>query len=409
MGKRKGNGEGSITKRADGRYMARFTVDGKRKTVYGLSFEEVRQKLTEKLNDLSKGVYMEFGKDTIESWLYEWLVTYALPTVKQSTYISYEGYVRNHIVPEMGKEKLSTLNKDRLQRFFNKKKTGTKTKKGLSPKTLKNIYNMLNSVLDGAVESKKLLYNPIKGVRLPPIEKKEMKVLDPLQQLELQNAAIASEELSAFGIIFALSTGVRVGELCGFRWTDLNQFTRYIHVYRTVGRLNKVDEDGNVMKKSNDGNSTEIVVRTPKSQAARRDIPLFDELWDGLMDYKKRVRSWFESHGLDFDEEGYIFCNPFGQVYDPRVYDDLYKRTLKAAGLEKINFHALRHTFATRALEAGMDIKVLSSLLGHAQPSTTLNLYAHALPDHKRASMKKMSGYYTSSSKTNLLSEKKAG
>ncbi len=408
MSKRKANGEGSITKRSDGRYMARFTVDGKRKTIYGSTFEEVRRKLIEKLNDLSKGVYMEFGKDTIESWLYEWLVTYALASVKQSTYISYEGYVRNHLVPEMGKEKLSTLNLDRLQRFFNDKKKGTKKKKGLSPKTLKNIYNMLNSVLDGAVRSKKILYNPIKGVKLPPLEKKEMKVLDPLQQQDLQNAAIASEELPAFGIIFALSTGVRVGELCGFRWTDLDYFTRYIHVRRTVGRLNKVDDDGNVLKKKDGRNSTEIVERTPKSKAARRGIPLFDELWDGLMDYKQRSKEWFESHGLDFDEKGYIFCNPFGQVYDPRVYDDLYKRTLKAAGLEKINFHALRHTFATRALEAGMDIKVLSTLLGHAQPSTTLNLYGHALPDHKKASMKKMSGFYTTSSDTTLDAEKKA-
>ena len=85
---------------------------------------------------------------------------------------------------------------------------------------------------------------------------------------------------------------------------------------------------------------------------------------------------------------------PAGLVYEPRTYEDLFKRTLKAAGISNINFHALRHTFATRALEAGMDIKVLSSILGHAQASTTLNLYAHALPDHKKLSMEKMGSFY---------------
>lgn len=91
-----------------------------------------------------------------------------------------------------------------------------------------------------------------------------------------------------------------------------------------------------------------------------------------------------------------IFSTQTGIVYEPRTYEDLFKRTLKAAGVQDINFHALRHTFATRALKAGMDIKVLSSILGHAQASTTLNLYAHALPDHKRHSMEKMSSFYGS-------------
>ena len=100
MGKKKANGEGSISKRADGRYMGRYTANGKRKAVYGATHEEVRLKLNEILNDIAKGVYIEPGKETVGAWLREWLVTYALPTVKQSTYISYEGYVRNHLTPE---------------------------------------------------------------------------------------------------------------------------------------------------------------------------------------------------------------------------------------------------------------------------------------------------------------------
>lgn len=169
--------------------------------------------------------------------------------------------------------------------------------------------------------------------------------------------------------------------------------------------MQKVDENGNLLKKADGVNTTEIVVRTPKSISSRREIPLFDELWNGLMEYRQKVMEMTDALGREFDENEYIFSNAFGRPYDPRVYEDLFKKTLKAAGLKEINFHALRHTFATRALEAGMDVKVLSSILGHAQASTTLNLYAHALPDHKRISMAKMSDYYNASSDTNAKEE----
>ena len=112
------------------------------------------------------------------------------------------------------------------------------------------------------------------------------------------------------------------------------------------------------------------------------------------MIYREKQRAALEAQGIPLSSTTPIFSTPVGKIYEPRTYEDLFKRTLKAAGLKDINFHALRHTFATRAMEAGMDIKVLSSILGHAQASTTLNLYAHALPDHKRLSMEKMSAFY---------------
>ena len=114
------------------------------------------------------------------------------------------------------------------------------------------------------------------------------------------------------------------------------------------------------------------------------------------MTYYDKQREMLWEQGVSITPTTPIFSTPAGIVYEPRTYEDLFKRTLKAAGVQDINFHALRHTFATRALEAGMDIKVLSSILGHAQASTTLNLYAHALPDHKRQCMEKMSSFYGS-------------
>lgn len=394
MSKKKANGEGSICKRSDGRYMARYTVDGKRKAIYGTTHEEVRTKLNEILKEIAKGLYIEPKKDTVGMWLKEWLVTYALPTVKQSTYISYEGYVRIHLNPELGNIKLIALTTEQIQRFFNKKYRGYDGKKGLSPKTLKNMYNMFNATLEQAVINNRLLRNPLRGVKLPSVTKKEIDILSAEEQAVLQKAAMTSSEIPAFGIIFTLSTGVRLGELIGLQWGDINKKTHSIRIKRTVGRLQKVDEDGNLMNKKTGEATTELVVRTPKSITSQREIPLFDELWNGLMEYREKQSELFDAFGTAVDDKTYIFCMPTGKVYDPRTYEDLFKRTLKAANLPSINFHALRHTFATRALEAGMDVKVLSTILGNAQASTTLNLYAHALPDHKRTSMEKMRSFY---------------
>lgn len=388
MAKKKSNGEGSIVKREDGRYMARYTLDGKRYTIYGATFEDVRVQLTEVLANNDKGTHITPSHYTVSQWLREWLVTYALPTVKQSTYISYESYVRLHLEPALGTSKLTALTIEQLQRFYNQKK------QSLSVKSLRNIYNMLHACLDQAVINGHLLRNPIQGVKLPSVPKKEITILSPTEQATLHAAANTSPTLSAFGIIFTLSTGIRLGELIGLQWGDLDYANHTIHIRRTVGRLQRIDETGKLIPKSPGIPTTEIVARSPKSANARRTIPLFPQVWNDLMVYYNKQQEMLWTQGIPLTPTTPIFPTPLGIVYEPRTYEDLFKRTLKAAGLPNINFHALRHTFATRALEAGMDIKVLSSILGHAQASTTLNLYAHALPDHKKTSMEKMESFY---------------
>ena len=390
MAKKKSNGEGSIVKRKDGRYMARYTMDNKRYAIYGSTFEEVRVQLTETLSKIDQGVHISPSGHTVSQWLREWLTTYALPTVKQSTYISYESYVRLHLEPALGISKLTALTIEQLQRFFNQKQTV------LSVKSLRNIYNMLHACLDQAVINGHLLRNPIQGVKLPSTPKKEISILSPVEQAALHTAASTSPTLSAFGIIFTLSTGIRLGELIGLQWADVDHFNHTIRIRRTVGRLQKVDGEGELVPKVPGIPTTEIVARSPKSANARRTIPLFPKVWDDLMIYYDKQQELLRAQGISLTPATPIFSTPTGIVYEPRTYEDLFKRTLKAAGVQDINFHALRHTFATRALEAGMDIKVLSSILGHAQASTTLNLYAHALTDHKKQSMDKMSSFYGS-------------
>lgn len=344
MGKKKANGEGSITKRKDGRYMGRYTVESKRKAVYGDSFEEVRQKLNEILNEIAKGAYVEPNKYSVEKWLREWLELYALPTVKRSTYISYEGYVRIHLVPEIGQIKLTSLSTRDLQKFF-KEKAGTEEKKGLAPKTLRNIYNMLHSALDQAVADHKILRNPTLNVKLPKVKSKEMRVLTVEEQAVLQDAVSRVDELHAYGITFAVSTGVRLGELLALRWKDVNEKEHYIYVRRTLGRLQKVDEKGHLVKKEKGTPSTEIVVRSPKSELSMRKIPLFDELWDDLMAYKEKQNALKDALGSEYQDQGYIFATPLGHHNDPKVYQTLFKRIVADAGIESANFHALRHPY----------------------------------------------------------------
>lgn len=388
MGKKKSNGEGSIVKRKDGRYMARYTMGDKRFAIYGSTFEEVRVQLTDTLSKIDQGIHITPTGYTVSQWLREWLFTYALPTVKQSTYISYESYVRLHLEPALGTNKLTTLTVELLQRFFNQKK------QTLSPKSLRNIYNMLHNCLDQAVTNGYLVRNPLQGVKLPQVTKKEILILTQEEQNALHMAAQESHTIAAFGIIFTLSTGIRMGEMLGLQWGDVDYRNHTIRVRRTVGRLQKVDESGKLIPRTAGVPTTEIVARSPKSATAQRTIPLFSQIWNDLMTYYKKQQVFLQSQGIPLTPTTPIFSTPLGLVYEPRTYEDLFKRTLKEAGVSDINFHALRHTFATRALEAGMDIKVLSSILGHAQASTTLNLYAHALPDHKRQSMEKMSSYY---------------
>lgn len=393
MSKKKANNEGSIVKRTDGRYMGRYTLNGKRYAVYGETFDDVRIKLAEKLADISKGICSSPSL-TVSQWLREWLEIYALPTIKQSSYISYESYARIHLQPTLGAYKLTALSVEQLQRFFNQKRKGDTEHKPLSPKSLRNIYNMLHLCLDQAVINGHLLRNPLFGVKLPAVTKKEIAILTLEEQAALHSAADRSITPAAFGIIFTLSTGIRLGELLGLQWGDLDYENQAIRIRRTVGRLQRIDESGQLIPKGLGIPTTEIVARSPKSKNAQRTIPLFPKVWNDLMIYRDKQKDLFTLLGIAPTSTTPIFSTPLGLMYEPRTYEDLFKRTLKEAKVPDINFHALRHTFATRALEAGMDIKVLSSILGHAQASTTLNLYAHALPDHKRVSMEKMGKYY---------------
>lgn len=392
---RRTKGEGSLYQAADKSWVFQYKVDGKRKTkrfkkkADAKAFlDALSAQMSEEQTSLQSAEILTLG-----DWMDRWLESYAKPTVKLATYCSYEQYIRSHIKPQIGALYLNTLRVDDLQDFFNERGQNGNVKGpgGLSPKTLTNMRNLLHMALDQAVKNKLIKENPIEGVRLPKNVQREMRVLSREEQDRLIKAARQAPEPAAFGIIFDLFTGLRLGELCGLRWKNVDMEQGLFRVCETRNRLPNHDD-------SIVASTTVETVSSTKTDHSRRTVYLLDELFQDLK-YYKEIQDSIAAEYPGYNREGYVFCQENGQPYEPRTYQDLFKRCVRQAGIKDTNFHALRHTFATRSLEQGMDVVTLSRLLGHANPSITMDKYGHALDDHKRASIGKLDGLYAGAKK----------
>lgn len=393
---RREKGEGTLYQAKDKSWVYQYSVDGRRRT------KRFRRKADAKafMEALSAGSIapsveksstgpQQAEPITVGEWMDRWLEKYAKPTVKLSTYCSYEQLIRSHVKPQIGNRYMSTLTGENLQDFFNERREQGNVKKegGLSTKTLTNLRNMMHLAFGQAVKNKLLAENLVEGVRLPKAEKHEMRVLDREEQTRLVLAARRAPEPAAFGIIFDLFTGLRIGELCGLRWENVDMEGRSFKVCETRNRLPNFDD-------SIETSTSVATVKTTKTDNSRRTVFIMDGLYQDFLDYQTIQLSLKKQHS-GYNPDGYVFCQENGQPYEPRTYQDLFKRCVRQAGIPDANFHSLRHTFATRALEQGMDVVTLSRLLGHATPSITLDKYGHALDDHKRTSVEKLGGVYS--------------
>ncbi|MDE6520426.1 MAG: site-specific integrase [Ruminococcus sp.] len=310
---------------------------------------------------------------TMKEWLHEWYDVYAKPNVKQSTAVSYECYIRKHIVPALGDIPLSDVKLGTFQKFFNDEA------QKYSPKTVSNLRMMFHTAMKIAYQNDLISKNYIEFVKIPTVRTPEMRVFTIAEQKKLTDELKRTDEQFAIGIFLCLTTGIRVGELCGLQWKHIDFENNNLMIRQTVQRLPKLDYNGK-------GNKTEIVIGSPKSQASERDIPLDDKIIEKLLDYKNKMEQMHGSYITASDE--FLITSKRGTPTEPRTMQDSFKRIISAAGITDANFHALRHTFATRALEAGVDFKTLSILLGHSDIIVTMNHYAHVLNEPKRAAMK---------------------
>ena len=368
MAKRRANGEGSIRKRKDGRWEGRFTagrdpLTGKPiyKNVLGKTQGEVKDKLKTELEKVKRLDYIRAEEITVGEWVEIWLQNYGKMTMHASTYETYEGNLRIHVRPKIGDIKLCKLTSLKLQQFFKAllengriaRKESAKQPKGLSVKTVSNIRTMLYSAFEKAIAEKLLQQNPCAGCKLPKEQKKEMRILDPEQIGRFFEEARNSGKYEFY--YTELMTGLRRGELLGLKWSDVNFREQTVTVQRQILRVNG-----------------EVKEYPLKTKNAYRVLALPDQMTELFRHMKAQSVS------------PYLFPSPTGEAQDPDSILKMFHRILKRAGLEQIRFHDLRHTFATLALQNGVDYKTLSGMLGHYSVAFTLDTYTHITPEMKR-------------------------
>ena len=391
MGKKKENG--TIRQRKNGGWEGQYWHLGKRKSVYGRTYEDVRIKLNHILSAILTDEYYQPSDMPLSDWIATWLKDYAKPTVRHSTYLTYARYCNKHVVPVIGKKRLKDIDCETLQKFFNSKATGGRQdgkKGGLSPKSLLNIRNMLNLVFKQAVVNHYIPANPLSGIKISRREPKEMRVLSLTEQEALESTVLGSLNPAACGIIIALYTGVRIGELLGLCWQDVDiDREMTVSVKRILVRQELPDKHNADYEILSKGDTTGLMLGKVKTYKGNRLIPMADIVIEMFRRLRLHNRSLSVRFGGGFNPKGFVFVNADGMPIEPRTYMDVFYGCVKAAGIPHANFHALRHTFATRALEKSMDLNTLSDILGHAQPSTTLNMYGHSLSEQKRREMDK--------------------
>ncbi len=312
-------------------------------------------------------------KITLNDWLKKWFSLYSKPNVKHSTAVSYECYIRKHIIPEIGNVYMDNIDLDTLQNFFN-----TKSQE-LSPKSVSNIRMMMHAAFKIANLNDIVSKNYIEYVTIPKVTRKEMRVFSRVEQSKLMITIANTDEPFAFGIFLCLTTGIRIGEACALTWNDIDFINNKLKIRRTLQRLMTLESN------SSGGSKTQIYIGTPKSAASIRDIPLSDDIITAFNKHKENMIRQFGSNIISPNE--YIITHKTGSPCEPKTLQEYFKKVVAHSGIPKANFHALRHTFATRALEAGVDFKTLSVILGHSDISVTMNRYAHVLEDTRRKAM----------------------
>lgn len=379
MAKKWANGEGSLRKRSDGRWEGRYTAGhdpetGKAiyKNVLAKTQKECKEKLVAALERTGKVDAHKTDQYTVGQWAEAWFENYAKTSIRETTAAYYKNYIDKHIVPNIGKIKLNKLTTLDIQKFYNKAKTKGRVKRyegmkdlSLSAKTIRGLHAMLRQCLDQAVQERLIPYNPAEGCKLPPKEKKEMQTL-PAEKISAYLSA--AEEHGVLPMFYLeLTTGIRRGELVAILWDDLDLENRTPNISKSAGRING-----------------EVKVAQPKTANSVRTISLPGEA----------VALLVQEHAKH-PGNPIMFPSPVtGRLYGPDCIGRLHKNLLKKAGIaENIPFHGLRHTFATLAIQQGVDAKTVSSILGHYSAGFTLDTYTHVTNEMQKEAAQRMGSF----------------
>ena len=363
----------NIYKRKDNRWEARYikgyNANGTARFgyCYAKSYREAKAKLTEAKTALALGstVTAAAGKKRFGFYCDEWL-RLNCDKVKESTYAKYRGIVENHIKPGLGLYTVREISSVNVQEFSHK----LLFEDGLSPKTVKDILLVLNSIIKYTAKQFNEYVQPI-DITYPKIPKKVMRVLSKEEQARFVQYLLHDMDECKFGVLLALLTGMRIGEICALKWENVSLTEKTINIYNTMQRLQSF--------KANSAQKTKILISDPKSCSSVRTIP--------ITDYTYRLCS--EQYVKN--DDAYVLTGESDRFIEPRTMQYRFEKYVNDCGLEDVHFHTLRHTFATRCVEVDFELKSLSEILGHSSPRITLERYVHSSLELKRDNMNKLS------------------
>ena len=434
----------NIYKRKDGRYEGRY-VTGKKSNgttrfgyVYGMRYTDVKKRLLEKKAEIQQTIHPEAAVRgmTVEKWMRSWLETDLLGGIKASSYLTYQNQMNRHILPCLGRMQMASITPEMVHSFLECLQA-----KGLGENTVRGIYRLLSAAMRAALDDGIITKNPCRKICVKRGERVQQRVFSREEQKKVEKTLSQGEDLTALfamytglrlgeicglrwsdGIItknpcrkicvkrgervqqrvfsreeqkkvektlsqgedltalFAMYTGLRLGEICGLRWSDINWENGTATVCRTVQRLKRMDTD-KCLKCG--GAKTYLMIGSPKSPSSCRTIPIPTFLLKRL-EIQKKQRSTVQL------TTGYIFGTGM-RAADPRTIQRRFAGVVRRLEIPDAHFHTLRHSYATRLLEMGVDVKTVSQLLGHSSAKTTLDCYAHSLLDQQRSAVAKLS------------------
>lgn len=351
----------NIRKRKDGRYEGRYAEGCKRdgtvkyRSVYGKAYTEVKQKLYGAVSGNSVSENTPKSKLLVSQITSMWLQS-KKPYIKQSTYSHYLSVTEKHINSFFKNKRITEITEPMIQAI------SAELMHSLKPKTVRDILVILGQILDYA--SKQGLCTRISAkIQFPKDTAGTIRILSPREQQQLIMFLNQEPDLQKLGVLICFYTGMRLGEICGLRWEDIDFANQMIKVRRTIQRI------------SSENSGTRFLIDTPKTQKSVRDIPIPEFLMSYLRERKCSNLAAYILTGTE-------------QFTQPRTYQNRFKAYLRDSGLPNdFHFHTLRHTFASRAIELGFDPKTLSEILGHANVNITLNRYVHSSIELKRRNM----------------------
>lgn len=358
--------------RWEGRYIRLYDENGKARYgyIYGKTYNDVKKRLLEKkafsckqLETLSRcsAIYSE----VLDAWLQSTRIN-----IKESTYVHYQHLINTHIRPQLGKYQLSKISTQLIEGFIEKQLNSGRVDQsgGLSAKTVTDILTIVKSTMEYARYNNLVVSCNLSKLTVKKKDK-EMRVLCQSEQDALIRVLIADMDLYKFGVLLSLYTGIRIGELCALQWENLSIVNSTLKVRKTMQRI----QETNVGAAS----KTKVIITEPKSDCSIRDIP--------LPSFLVEIARQFSNH-----PKAYVLSGECGKYVEPRTMQNHFKSYVAESGIDDANFHALRHTFATRCIEVGFEIKSLSEVLGHSNVNITLNRYVHSSFELKHNNMNKL-------------------